>query len=224
MEALEVLHEAGICVLPTDTEMIAAHYGIKVVSYSSVCEIYEKDMAELYGISRHGYSFFDDGHYICAINENACGETRRRWTIAHELSHCLLGHVAGEERRHTPEEERAAECFAAELLAPLAVVNFCGVSSAGELMRLCRLSGQAAGIRFGELTARRREAARGIFSGQSGGASALGGSELRCVSDFSGFISRYLLERARRDANGRSFPQGRDRLIAVAPQNRMTVF
>lgn len=209
MNAAEVLHAAGICSLPTDAERIAEHYGIKLVSYSSVAKIYEKTMEQLYEISRHGYSFRDGGSLVCAINENCCGEARRRWTIAHELAHCLLGHICGGE--HSLEEERAADDFAAELLAPTAVVNFCGVSSAQELSRLCRISYQAAGIRFGELTARRRTDAARYAAGES--ASALSAEELICVSDFSGFISRYLLERARRERYAEPVYSG-DRLTA----------
>ena len=193
MNALDVLHRAGIRRLPTDTEAIAEHFGIKLVSYSSVARIYERDMAELYRISRQGYSFVVDGRYVCAINENSCGETRRRWTIAHELSHCLLGHIRDGRLCCTPEEERAADRFAAELLAPLAVVNFCGVTSAEELMRLCRLSRKAAEIRFGQLDARRREAARSRFSDTR--AEALSAAELKTVSDFSFFITEYIFNK-----------------------------
>lgn len=209
MDAAEILHAAGINSLPTDMERIAEHFGIKIVSYSSVSDIFEKSMAELYAISRHGYSFSRDGVCVCAINENACGESRRRWTIAHEVSHCLLGHTAGE--THDIREERAADELAAGLLCPLAVVNFCGVSSAGELMRLCRISRQAAAIRFRELTAWRREMSARCAGDHS---RTLNPSELVCVSDFSGFICRRLMEKSRRDGSGESFPHRGDRIVA----------
>lgn len=210
MNAYEALHAAGICSLPTDTERVAEHYGVKVVSYSSVAEAFDKSMEQLYAISRYGYSFSCGGRPVCAVNENCCGEARRRWTLAHEIAHCLLGHICGAE--HSLHEERAADAFAAELLAPMAVVNFCGVTSAQELERLCRISRQAAEIRFRELTARRRADASGYSSGRN--ASVLSAEELLCVSDFSGFISRCLLERSRRD----------ERPAAVYAGDRLTAF
>lgn len=104
------------------------------------------------------------------------GERRRRFTIAHELGHCLLGHVSGfGSAAPAPAQERAADSFAAELLAPLAVLKMCCISSAEELVRICGISRSADEIRFTELL--RCDADE---------------SDLRMILRFSGFIDRYL--------------------------------
>jgi Zn-dependent peptidase ImmA (M78 family) len=54
------------------------------------------------------------------IVESASSLVRQRWTIAHELGHCLLpGHIGQLARDgHTSKLEREANQFAAELLMP----------------------------------------------------------------------------------------------------------
>ena len=128
-------------------------------------------------MSLYGFSFEENGRQIIAMNELACGERRRRFTIAHELGHCLLGHISGfGVTAHTAVLERAADRFAADLLAPLAVLRMCGISSAEELARVCGLSRSAAEIRFAELM-------------NCGG---INDDELRVIMRFSGFVDKYL--------------------------------
>lgn len=56
--------------------------------------------------------------------ERGLSLTRKRWTIAHELGHCLLpGHIGKLARNgHTGKIEREANRFAAELLMPVKMV------------------------------------------------------------------------------------------------------
>ena len=107
------------------------------------------------------------------MNENACGLRRRRFTIAHELGHCVLGHI-GKVRTHSGGEERAADKFAAELLAPISVLRMCRVSSPEETARLCGITISAARLRFSEIT-------HGEFD-----------EDYPIIMRFSGFIDRYL--------------------------------
>ena len=80
---------------------------------------------------------------------------RARFTIAHELGHIILGHVRPGEvttvnREPDPgdaPEERAANQFAARLLAPACVLWGLGVHTPEEIMELCRISRQAARFR-----------------------------------------------------------------------------
>ena len=178
MTPQEVLISTGVAALPVDPAEIAQRSGIKMVSYSACVRVYEMDMEELYRTSRYGFGFYVGDTYVCAINENACGEKRRRWTMAHELAHYFLGSDRG--------TEQEADRFAGELLAPTAVVNLCGVSSAVELSQLCGLSRQAGEIRYKEMCHRREEF---ILTPQ----------ELALVERFSPFIGRYLAQRARHD-------------------------
>lgn len=173
----EIYERAQIGSLPVSPVEAARAFGIKTVNYSDFCKIYCRSRRELYRVSLWGFSFEENGRQIIAVNELSCGERRRRFTVAHELGHCLLGHVSefgGEMPGAAPE--RAADRFAADLLAPLAVLRMCGVSSAEELAKVCGLSRSAADIRFGELM-------------RSGGVDE---DELRIIMRFSGFVDRYL--------------------------------
>lgn len=80
----------------------------------------------------------------------------RKWTAAHEVGHLLSGHITDPPMLLTQRQEREADDFAAELLAPLTVLHFCGVSSATEIEKLCGISRQAAEFRFQELSRLRR--------------------------------------------------------------------
>ena len=172
----EIYECAQIGALPVSPVEAARAFGIKTVNYSDICEIYCRSRRELYRMSLYGFSFEENGQRIIAVNELACGERRRRFTIAHELGHCLLGHVSGfGSGAPVYAQERAADKFAAELLAPLAVLKMCGINSAEELARVCGLSRSAAEIRFAELVR------YGINE-----------SDLRMIMRFSGFIDKYL--------------------------------
>lgn len=157
MTAAEILLESGCCSLPIDINRIAQAHGIKIISFSKCTELYDMDIGDIYrNISHMGFSFLDEQHYICAINEKACGKQRRRWTTAHELAHVFLGHIDGAAAPMPAEYEKAADRFTAELLAPLCVLHFCSVASAEEIAMLTGLSAQAAQIRWRELCTLRR--------------------------------------------------------------------
>lgn len=157
MNAAQALLMSGVKTLPVDLCALADFFGIKVVSYEDVSAIYKKSKEELYRDSRFGFCYCEEGRLICAINENSCGERRRRWTLAHEIGHCLLGHLS--DNVPSDLQEKEADKFAAELLAPLVVLHFCGVSSPGELQKLCGISAQAAENRFRELVRVQNQAA-----------------------------------------------------------------
>lgn len=174
MSIYDIYAAAGISSLPVNPIEAAAAVGVKTVKYSDICGIYCHSMEEIYRESRFGFSFEDHGKPVIAVNENACGLRRRRFTVAHELGHCVLGHV-GKGRKPNGAEERAADSFAAALLAPVSVLRMCGVSSPEETARLCGITISAAGIRFSEIM-------RG----------SVGEEDLLIIMRFSGYIDRYL--------------------------------
>lgn len=154
MKICEIYETANINALPVSPVEAAAAEGITAVAYSSISEIYCRELEELYAQSRFGFSFKKDGRYFIAVNDRLCSEKRRRFTIAHELGHCVLGHLDNG-RSPCAADERAADVFAAELLAPLCVLNFCCVTSPLEISRMCGISRKAAEIRFAELQKKR---------------------------------------------------------------------
>ena len=83
-----------------------------------------------------------------------CSVQRKRFTIAHELGHVLLGHVGKYRlvnREPAPTDnpiEQEANVFASRLLAPSCVLWGCGVKTADDIVRLCGISKQAAEFRM----------------------------------------------------------------------------
>lgn len=175
MTVSEVYKRACISSLPISPEETARRLGIKLVSYGTMTEIYELSLCELYRKSRFGFSYSEDGRLVIAINENSCGERRRRFTIAHEIAHCVLGHISSSaEIKSSAENERAADSFAAELLAPICVLRECGVNSADEISRLCGISRSAAEICLERLFTTTKSA-----------------DDIEILKRFGEFISRY---------------------------------
>ncbi|MCM1275558.1 MAG: ImmA/IrrE family metallo-endopeptidase, partial [Lachnospiraceae bacterium] len=147
MSICDIYRAADISSLPVDPVEAAGAVGVKTVSYADFCGVYCRNIEEMYRVSRCGFSFEENGRLVIAVNENACGLRRRRFTIAHELGHCVLGHVRSG-RLPNGGEEREADRFAAALLAPAAVLRACAVRSPEETARLCGITISAARIRF----------------------------------------------------------------------------
>ncbi len=78
---------------------------------------------------------------------------RKRFTIAHELGHILLGHVGKYElvsREPSPKDspiEKAANVFASRLLAPACVLWGLNLHTPEEIMNACDISFAAAEVR-----------------------------------------------------------------------------
>lgn len=150
----EIYRKADIRRLPIDPKEIAAALGFVVMDYKAAGDFLNTDMKNLCSFCTYGFSFMDDGIFCIAINENACDKRRRRFTAAHEIAHCVLGHTG--RKTLSSGDERAAERFAADLLAPLVVLHKCGVRTSGEIARICGISRQAAGIRLEQLAEREK--------------------------------------------------------------------
>lgn len=83
-----------------------------------------------------------------------CNRQRKRFTVAHELGHILLGHVGKYElinREISPTDnpiEQEANVFASRLLAPACVLWGLKVKSADEIAQICDISPTAAEYRW----------------------------------------------------------------------------
>ncbi len=198
MTASEILIKSGVTSLPVDMRKIAAAFNIRIADYESCAEAYEMDVQRMYReISMLGFSFRTEEGYVAAINRNSCGRLRRHWTTAHEVAHILLGHVTEKVARLDVSCEREADRLAGEMLAPLAVLHFCGVSSAEETGRLCGLSKQAAEIRFRQLAELRRSSSALARVGQT--AFAQTPDQRQLLRQFLPFISEYITRRSAHD-------------------------
>lgn len=141
----EILYREGVRSLPVDLLELCRRMHVRVVEYDEP----RPDLGE-------GFSCIIDGvPHICV--QRGIYPPRRRFTIAHELGHILLGHVGTYglvNREPSPDDnpiEQAANAFAARLLAPACVLWGCGVSSAAEIAALCGISDTAAGHRWERL-------------------------------------------------------------------------
>lgn len=135
--AWRILIDCGIEKLPIRTSTLCKKLGI---------ELREGD------ISQDGYSTMVQGvPYI--IVRQSLGNARKRFTVAHEIGHILLGHIGRYElvnREPHPADnriEQAANVFASRLLAPACVLWGCNARTPEEIAELCGISQQAAQIR-----------------------------------------------------------------------------
>lgn len=144
---------------PVDVIGLAEELGVPIV--------YEDLGDDVSGVIRQA-DHAPNGYEI-AVNE-AHAETRKRFTIAHELGHFIyhrdfLGRGTGDTRAYraepgtgfpnphiTPREERQANAFAANLLMPLALIaefRERGVRSSALLAQIFKVSEEAMRIRLG---------------------------------------------------------------------------
>lgn len=98
---------------------------LRVCKYSTFCSMYGFSHSELVAeyCSEDGFTLRDGSEYIIVYNDDpSIGESRRRFTMAHEIGHFVLRH-----RKKNDAEEREADCFARNLLAPRLLAKACHI-------------------------------------------------------------------------------------------------
>lgn len=158
--AWQTLINIGANELPIKLSAIAKHYGIQLLKYSDINqEPFNED----------GYSINFDNRLIIFYNELK-PKNRVRFTIAHELGHCLLGHLSAGEKtfRHNSEtneykdaKEIQANIFARDILMPATVLHSLKVNSPKQISQICNVSIQSAEIRYNRLLELNK---RGMFN------------------------------------------------------------
>lgn len=98
-----------------------------VCRYTTYCEMHGLDIRQfLLSVSPDGFALRRGHNYIIVYNDAPhIPETRKRFTVAHELGHCVLGHTGDGDT-----EEAEADCFARNLLAPRRLALELGVGFA----------------------------------------------------------------------------------------------
>lgn len=200
--AWEIIFKYDISHLPIDMKKLCNDMGFKLYSYHSGNDIIVDYKLNQYTINE-GFSTCINGHNLIFYNETIQPHARKRFTVAHEIGHIVLGHLAHDSIacrsgvslwNRTGEEpnpiEAAANVFASRLLAPACVLHALDIHTAGEIASLCGLSNTAAEIRakrMSELYAREREWLR------TKGRSCFGVSpqERRALAQFGKFIAEY---------------------------------
>ena len=136
----QIIIQENINTLPVDIVSLCRTLGIVVKYY-----IPDDD--------NDGKSLIIDGTPYIFVSSK-CSRQRKRFTIAHELGHILLGHVGKYKlvnRELSPNDnsiEQAANVFASRLLAPACVLWGCHIRTAKDIVDLSDISITAAEYRM----------------------------------------------------------------------------
>jgi len=150
--ARKIIKESGIGKLPINPEDLFELYGWGLYSCTEIEALLNcEDPFHIYKDNVDAKTFYANQKYLTIYDDKRmCG--RIRWTLAHEIGHIVLGHLTDFQGTNFKAEdyrilEREANIFAAELLAPLAVLKHLGVYKITEIASLCGISKQAARYR-----------------------------------------------------------------------------
>ena len=181
--AWQALINCGINTLPVNLNTVAEHYGYDVVLYSHcpMVQILKPDAA-----AGDGFITMFNGNTVIFLNDQIKTKGRRRFTLAHEIGHGVLGGPLDVIRYRNSEQdndspiETACNIFARDLLAPAGVLAALNVHTPEEIMRLCDISRVSAEIRAERMKVLYE---RGMF-----GAHPL---ERQVIKQFGDFIQRH---------------------------------
>ena len=158
--AYQILCRLEVNSLPVDPWKIAAHFSnIKILKWTELKENLNQDdplHIDAEGADAKTKHRRGDTEYLVVYDDREANYRRVRWTIAHEIAHIMLGHLLEfeatalsrgsltEKDYHTLERE--ADCFAANLLAPMTIIRrISRLTKKNELMKICDLSETACG-------------------------------------------------------------------------------
>lgn len=171
--AWQILLQTGAKELPIQLDVVCKLLGIRTRSYTRAYTLMEK--MELLHLTQKtdGFTYHEAGGHIIFLH-TTLPIPRQRFTVAHELGHIVLGHVARghytlrnrePDARDSPDEQ-AANAFAARLLAPACVLHFAGIKTAEQIEQTCNISKQAAQYRAERLAILKKR--QGVFLQQFG--------------------------------------------------------
>ena len=158
--AWRILLDCHINHLPVDLNVVCKQLGVCTASYNAArALIAERGLSDI-AAKTDGLTFYA-GDIPTILYNGSCTAGRIRFTVAHELGHIILGHVAPGgvtvvNREPAPGDippETAANQFAARLLAPACVLWGLGLHTPEEVARVCHISDQAAQFRADRMRA-----------------------------------------------------------------------
>lgn len=152
--AWRILLDCNIDRLPVNLNAICRRLKIRTLSYGKNARMIERAHLAQVAERTDGMTFFMGKTPVILFDDTAMA-ARVKFTVAHEVGHIILGHVKPGDittanREPSPgdaPEERAANQFAARLLAPACVLWGLGIHTPEEIMELCHISKQAAQFR-----------------------------------------------------------------------------
>lgn len=149
-----ILLDCKIDRLPVRLNDICRNLKIRALTYGQNTKLIEQACLSQAVHRTDGLTFYIGETPIILFDEKML-PARAKFTVAHELGHIILGHVKPggvtklnrEPHPNDEPEERAANIFAARLLAPACVLWGLDVHTTEKIMELCHISRQAAQFR-----------------------------------------------------------------------------
>lgn len=185
----KILIQNNISRLPVKISSICRANNIKITSYKNGINIINNFNLSENAKNNDGFTF----NNIIFYNEQ-CTVGRQRFTIAHELGHCLMHNGKELYNREPSENDDPIECeanvFASRVLAPACVLWGIGINSADEISHLCNISMKSAEFRF-ERMKELYERERSFLAQRGKSCFLLSPLEQRVYNQFQQYISEY---------------------------------
>lgn len=115
----------------------------KLLTYGQACFLYGYTLEMLLEASEYGFSIVKGDKRLILYNE-AVPLGCIRFTIAHEIGHCVLGHF----EEHDDSLEKEANCFARNLLCPIPVVYGMDLLTVQDYVSMFDVTAQMATVSF----------------------------------------------------------------------------
>jgi len=135
---LEVYQICNISSFPVDCLDLISKCGITCKSYSSLSR---KKQEHCLLVSEEAFTLKNEIYYNDKILDK-----RIRFSLIHELGHIMLNH----KENRSEAEEREANFFATNLLAPRIVIHYSGCKNLADVIKRFDLSEEAAGYAFSD--------------------------------------------------------------------------
>ncbi len=136
--------------LPIKVSAILKELGIKFISYNKAMNYIENSGHKELANKSDGFSVFCNGEFIIFYNDKNTNQ-RKRFVLAHELGHIILGHFESVNILFTQEQEEQANIFASRLLAPACVLHEMKLFTREEIAMICDVSYEFAEYRLKRL-------------------------------------------------------------------------
>lgn len=162
--AREFIFESNINRLPIDPFAIYEQHGWHLFTWKEARQILgdpDPLLLKKYGAEARTSIPRGSSEVLTVYDSSITPKTRIRWTLAHEIGHIELGHLYNHQETalsrsgltHSKHKvlEDEAHLFAAEFLAPIAMVRITGCRSPVDIMKLFKISQQAAANRLKDL-------------------------------------------------------------------------
>lgn len=143
--AQKLLKEAGVLEVPTSLKTVIHHLQKSQDIFLEKLTDVSTKVSGLLVLCKEN----DDEYAVIGYNDKHpwC---RRRFTIAHEIGHLLMGHACNRQENETSINETEANCFAAELLMPVQTLkkDIKTIRDIPTLAKRYLVSSQAMGIKL----------------------------------------------------------------------------